>query len=788
MNIREQLQRTLGTTYTLERELGGGGMARVYLAEEPALERRVVVKVLPPELSAGVSAERFRREIRLAAQLQHPHIVPVLQAGESGDLLYYTMPFVEGDSLRARLSREGALPVHDARRILSEVLDALVCAHGRGIVHRDIKPENVLISGQHAVVTDFGVAKALSAASDGTTTAGMALGTPAYMAPEQITADPAMDHRADLYAVGALAYEMLTGRPPFIANSPQAVLSAHLTQTPEPVTALRPSVRPDLAAIVMRCLEKHPADRPQSAQALLNELEAVASSGAQTIAASPARESRRRSRSAAIIAALVTLAVAGVATAVAINRPRANEGIRSIAVLPFVNVGGDSADEYFSDGMADELTTALGKIPGVQVASRTSAFAFKRQRDLDVRQIGQKLNVGAVVEGTVYRAGNRTRIRPQLTRVSDNFALWSESYEREMGNAGDVFRLQEEIARSIAAALQVRLASGGAPLVERRTADFEAYELYLKGRYAWNQRTGPSLTQAVRYFEDAVTRDSNFARAYAGIAESYVLLPIYGPVRPSQAWLKAKAAADRALELDSTLVEGHVARAYGVFLYERDHRRAEEGFRRAIAIDPRYGTAYQWYADLLGGRGDLDGRLRELRVAQQLDPLSRIFGHEIVQTLFAMGRLDDAVAQSRAIIELDASFPMAHRTLGLLYVKQGKREEGIRELQQSLDASQRRPIDVAHLARVYALGGQLDSAHALVAELRSRSERYYIPAFAFAIAHTGFDNKDSAFVWLNKAVDNYEPSMTENWFDPAFESLHADPRWRSVLARLRAQP
>jgi TolB-like protein/Tfp pilus assembly protein PilF len=538
----------------------------------------------------------------------------------------------------------------------------------------------------------------------------------------------------------------------------------------------------------MRCLEKHPADRPQSAQALLNELEAVASSGAQTIAASPARESRRRSRSAAIIAALVTLAVAGVATAVAINRPRANEGIRSIAVLPFVNVGGDSADEYFSDGMADELTTALGKIPGVQVASRTSAFAFKRQRDLDVRQIGQKLNVGAVVEGTVYRAGNRTRIRPQLTRVSDNFALWSESYEREMGNAGDVFRLQEEIARSIAAALQVRLASGGAPLVERRTADFEAYELYLKGRYAWNQRTGPSLTQAVRYFEDAVTRDSNFARAYAGIAESYVLLPIYGPVRPSQAWLKAKAAADRALELDSTLVEGHVARAYGVFLYERDHRRAEEGFRRAIAIDPRYGTAYQWYADLLGGRGDLDGRLRELRVAQQLDPLSRIFGHEIVQTLFAMGRLDDAVAQSRAIIELDASFPMAHRTLGLLYVKQGKREEGIRELQQSLDASQRRPIDVAHLARVYALGGQLDSAHALVAELRSRSERYYIPAFAFAIAHTGFDNKDSAFVWLNKAVDNYEPSMTENWFDPAFESLHADPRWRSVLARLRAQP
>jgi Tfp pilus assembly protein PilF len=259
-------------------------------------------------------------------------------------------------------------------------------------------------------------------------------------------------------------------------------------------------------------------------------------------------------------------------------------------------------------------------------------------------------------------------------------------------------------------------------------------------------------------------------------------------VRPSDAWLKAKAAADRALALDSTLAEGHTVRAYGVFLFERDHRRAEEGFRRAIAIDPRYGTAHQWYADFLGGRGNLDGRLRELRVAQQLDPLSRVISNEIAQTLFTMGRIDDAVAELRTVLDLDASFAPTHRTLGLLYVKQRKREEGIRELQRSLDLSQRRPIDVAHLARVYALGGQLDSARALVADLASRSERQYIPAFAFAIAHTSLGNKDSAFVWLNKAVDNYEPSMTENWFDPAFESLHADPRWRLLLARLGVQP
>ena len=795
MNLREQLQQTLGTTYTLERELGGGGMARVYVAEESALGRRVVVKVLPPEMSAGVNAERFRREIRLAAQLQHPHIVPVLQAGESGDLLYYTMPYVEGDSLRARLSREGALPMRDVRRILSDVLDALVCAHGHGVVHRDIKPDNVLISGQHAVVTDFGVAKALRAAADGTTTAGIALGTPAYMAPEQVAADPTMDHRADLYAVGALAYEMLTGRPPFVASSLQALLSAQITQSPEPVTALRPSVGPDLAALVMRCLEKHPADRPQSAQALLNDLEAVASSGAQTVAASGAQTvaaattpaARPRSRSVAIIAAVATLAAAGVATALAVNRPRPSDAIGSIAVLPFVNVGGDSADDYFSDGMADELTTALGKIPGIQVASRTSAFAYKRQRDPDLRQIGEKLHVGAVVEGTVYRAGNRIRIRPQLIKVTDNLALWSDSYEGDVSSASDVFQMQEKIAQSIASALQIRLASGSAPLVEPRTSDLQAYELDLKGRYAWNQRTGASLEQAVRYYQEAVGRDSNFARAYAGIAESYVLLPFYGPVRPSVGWPRAKAAAERALALDSTLAEAHAARAYGVFLFERDYGRAEEGFRRAIAADRRYATAHQWYADFLGGRGNLDGRLRELRVAQGLDPLSRTFYHEIAQTLFAMGRLDEAVAQVRAAADLDASFPPTFRTLGLLYIKQGKREEGIRELQRSLALSQRRPIDVAHLARIYALGGQLDSARALVAELRLRSQRQYVPAFAFAIAHTGLGNKDSAFVWLNKGVDNYDPSLAENWFDPALESLHADPRWRLVLARLGIQ-
>ena len=783
-SLLARLKTALGTEYGVERELGGGGMARVFLAEEKTLGRRVVVKVLPPELGAGVSAERFRREIRLAAQLQHPHIVPVLQAGESGDLVYYTMPFVEGESLRTLVSRQGALPLADVRRIACDVLDALVYAHGRGVVHRDIKPDNVLISGSHAVVTDFGVAKALSAAADNgsVTGSGIALGTPAYMAPEQVAADPNSDHRADIYSFGSLVYEMLAGRPPFVGSSPQAVLAAQVTQPAEPVTRHRTTVPAALASQVMACLEKHPADRPQSASLLLQNFQNMPSGSEAALPPRAGAASRARRAAFAVAGLTLILAIGAYATS-GLRAPRVTTttGVtnRSVVVLPFVNIGGDSADEYFSDGMTDEIATALGKIPGVSVASRSSAYAFKRRREtLDARQIGQQLKVAYVVEGSMQRVAGRIRLRAQLTNVADNLATWSDSYDRD---TKDVFQVQEDIARSIAGALRIQLGGGGTELVEPSTADVGAYELYLKGVYAWNQRTGTSLAQAVRYFEDAVARDPRFARAYAGVAQSYVILPFSAPVRPVDAWVKAKAAAQRALALDSTLAEVHASLGYGRFLYERDFDGAERDFRRAIDANPNFGTAHQWYADMLGGRGDLDARLKELRVAQKLDPLSRIVGHDIAQTLFATGRVDEAIAQSKQTLALDPSFAFAHRTLGLLYLRKAMRDSGLSHLNKSLELSQRRAIDVAHLARAHALAGEIDSARVLVDELERRSRTEYVPAFAFAIVYTGLSDRDRAFRWLMRAVENHEPSIEENWFDPAFESLHSDARWRKLL-------
>jgi eukaryotic-like serine/threonine-protein kinase len=442
--LRAQLQTTLGTAYTLERELGGGEMSRVFVAHNTTLERNVVVKVLSPELAAGVSAEQFTREIKLAAGLQQANIVPLLSAGETDGLPFYTMPFVDGMSLRARLERNGAMPTAEAVSELRDVARALAYAHERGVVHRDIKPENILLSGEAAVVTDFGIAKALSAsrtvAPGGTLTqVGTSIGA-RLQAPEQAAADPDTDHRADLYALGCVAYEMLTGGAPFAGRPVHQLFAAHLNETPAPIAH-------------------------------------------------------------------------GIAS------------ISTIAVLPFGNTGDDPKDEYFSDGMTDELAHALSRVPGLRLAGRTSSFAFKG-KNVPAQEIGRTLGVAGLVEGTVRRAGDRLRITAQLTSTDDGKVLWSDTYER---SAGDVFAVQDELTRAIVAALTPTLR--GAPAAQvtgasRGTEDAEAYDLYLRGRYFWSMRGAENLVRAASYFRRAVQKDPRFARAHAGLAMTYRCPPL----------------------------------------------------------------------------------------------------------------------------------------------------------------------------------------------------------------------------------------------------------------------
>jgi serine/threonine-protein kinase len=795
--LRDQLQADLGPGFDIQRELGGGGMSRVFLAEDRALERRVVIKVLAPELAAGVNVERFRREILLAAGLQHPHIVPVLAAGEVTDapghganlLPYFTMPYVEGDALRGRLERSGALPVGEAVAILRDVAKGLAYAHGHGIIHRDIKPENILLSGGAAAVTDFGVAKALSSARRTTpggelTVVGMSLGTPAYMSPEQAAGDPATDHRADLYSLGLIGYEMLAGKGPFAGRSPQALMAAHLAEKPMPVSRVRKDVPPELATLVMRCLEKDPALRPQSADEFLAALDLA-----------PSGFGRRARIAVAVGAGTALVAMAAVVWFARQNASEraATSDLRAIAVLPLVNTSGDPKDEYFSDGMTDELANALTRVSGLRVASRTSTFAFKGKRDVDVREIGKRLGVGAVLEGTVRRDGRRLRLGAQLTNTADGLSLWSDSYAREVE---DIFEVQDELAGAIVAALAPRLVTrdtrskaSAAPngASARRTTDLEAYDLYLRGRYFWHQRGEAALRSAAALFEQAIARDASFAAAHAGLADVLSLLPVYGSTPADSALPRARAEAERAIALDSASAEAYATLGL-VHKSLGDWENAERVLARALALDPGSAAAHQWHGEVLV----ITGRLREaaaaLRQAHQLDPLSPIIAAELGYMLTLAGEDDAGFATGRQAIALAPELWTGHAFLGSSFLFAGRVPDAIPPLERAVQIDRNVSLFRGVLAYAYGRSNRPADARRLIAELEQEAGRGGA-ASPVAIAYIGLRDTSRALEWLERAVAAKDPyllamGLTPTWFDP----LRSDPRFGPMARALRLDP
>jgi eukaryotic-like serine/threonine-protein kinase len=654
-DLRERLQSSLGNSYTLDRELGGGGMSRVFTAKETALGRAVVVKVLPPEMAAGVSTERFRREIAVAARLQHPHIVPLLSAGEMDGVPYFTMPFVEGESLRVRLARRGELPVSESVRILREIASALAYAHEHGVVHRDIKPDNVLFSGDVAMVADFGVAKALSASSNGdhggVTSLGVALGTPAYMAPEQATADPTTDHRADVYAFGVLAYEMLTGQPPFVGRNPSQLLAAQVTEAPEPIARRRPNLPPALAALVMRCLEKRPADRPQSASEIVHAVDDIntpsggmvptsatlrANSGALDVptpgGATPARRDVRTTTLVIGIAMLV-LAVAGVAAwkrSSSGNRATAtasDAGKPRIAVLPFENLG-DSADAYFADGITDAVRGKLTGLANMEVIARASSVQY-RATSKTPAEIARELGVRYLLTGTVRWAkgpgsASSVQVSPELVEVSGDGAAasrWQQPFDAEMAN---VFRVQGDIAGKVAEAM--RVAMGGtdqARLVEVPTRDPAAYDAFLRGEALYWSGAGnpPVLRRSVAEYEQAVRLDTGYAAAWAGLSRARSQLFGSG-VPTSELARQARDAADRALRLAPGAAFAHSALALYYSNVERAPARALPEMEKAQAAAPNDPDVLPRLAGVYLSLGRLEDAVRTARAAQQLDPRS----------------------------------------------------------------------------------------------------------------------------------------------------------------------
>jgi eukaryotic-like serine/threonine-protein kinase len=646
----DRLKAALAGRYAIDREIGRGGMATVYLARDLRHERAVAVKVLHPEIATALGPERFLDEIRIAARLQHPHLLPLLDSGEAGGFLYYVMPYVEGESLRERLDREHELPVPEAVRILKEVVDALAYAHGRGVVHRDIKPDNVMLSGRHAMVTDFGVAKAISGATGrrALTTVGMALGTPAYMAPEQATADPNLDHRVDIYAVGVLAYELLAGRTPFTGATAQATLAAQVTEQPEPVTRHRAIVPAELAAAVMRCLEKKPADRWQRAEDLLGELEAVTAAAGVTGPAVPGSDQMKRPRPGVRVGAVVA---AGAAAAVLIAAwllvgpgrrvQRAAPGVPRLVVLPFENLGAPS-DEYFADGLTDEITGKLAGLSGLGVIARTSAVRYKRTAK-DPRQIGQELRVDYVLEGTVRwdrTSGGRGKVRvtPHLIRASDQTEVWAEPFD---GAFADVFRLQGEIAERVATGMNViLLARDRQTLVTAPTTNQDAYDDYLKGNPLLAQgSTEANLRSAIELYQRAITLDPAFAAAYRQLSAANARL--YASFDQTDQRLRlAREAADRALQL-----------------------RPEEG---------------QWALGVLyGARGEWRQALEHLKVAEELRPNESGIIDRIADAYLRLGDWSHASAYLERAVNLDPQSAVLSRALSFCYQQLFRFDEAI---------------------------------------------------------------------------------------------------------------
>src|SRR3954453_3119238 len=733
MDLSERLQTALAASYRIERELGGGGMSRVFVATEIALGRQVVIKVLPPELAAELSVDRFRREIQLAASLQHPHIVPLLAAGPAADMLYYTMPFIDGESLRTRIDRQGELPVPDTVRILRDVVDALACAHEHGIVHRDIKPDNVLLSRNHGLVADFGVAKALSKATGPSsfTGTGIALGTPAYMAPEQATADPNVDHRADIYAVGALAYEMLLGRPPFSGSSAQAVLAAQVTQSPDPVTRHRASVPPVLAALVMRCLEKRPADRYQSTEELLGLLDAMGTPSAG-MAATPARIPNHRSLSSrlgslrghrAVYLALGALIVLGLGWSFARSRSGRPEEIsvaaaKSVVVLPFENVGRPE-DEYFADGVTEEISNRLTGIGGLRVISRNSAKQYKTTQK-PLRQVGQELGVGYALVGTVRWAkvgdSSQVRVSPELIRVNDGTNVWAHGYD---AMASGIFQVQSQIAEQVASALNVALADPERrALAAKPTSNAEAYDYYLKGKeYFERGYSEAPLTQSESMYRKALEADPKFALAWAALSRTHDLLNWFYYDRSEARRAQQKEAAERSLSLEPNLPEGHLA--LGMYLYHGllNYEAALREFEIARQLRPNDSDVYGTMALVQRRQGKWREAYENQKKAIDLDPRSVPTLYEIGSTALQLKDLAGAEHYFTEATVIAPDEPAGYTGLWDVALAEGNLQHGVDILQTGVKQAGLDRVAPA-LFRIGGISGLLQlEDHGYAAEL-----------------------------------------------------------------------
>jgi serine/threonine protein kinase/Tfp pilus assembly protein PilF len=678
----QRIREALAPTYTVDRELGRGGMATVYLAQDSKHDRVVALKVLHPELAASLGPDRFLREIRVAARLNHPHILPLFDSGEIEGLLYYVMPYVEGESLRERLDRQQQLPIDEAIHHARAIASALDYAHRQNVVHRDIKPENVMLYEGESMVMDFGIAKAVSAAGTQTATltqTGMMVGTPAYVSPEQAAGETQLDGRSDQYSLGCVLYEMLAGQRPFSGATAQAILSKRFTEVPKPIRQLRRGVPENVERALVKAMSTDVSGRYNTAAIFAQALTSSSPAGATDSQTLPQQ----------------TVSAA-----------------KSVAVLPFANMSADPDNEYFTDGMAEEIINALTKIQSLRVASRTSAFAFKGKNE-DIGEIGRKLKVSTVLEGSVRKMGNKLRITAQLVNVADGYHLWSERYDRELE---DVFAIQDDISQAIVKSLRVILSEGEKRAIEKaRTVSVQAYEYYLRGRQFFPQLRRKSLEYARQMFNKAIEIDPEYALAYAGVADCCSLLYTYFDAREFNI-RQADIASRKALELEPELAEAHLARGIAVSL-NKDFDQAEREFEAAMKLDPKLFEAAYFYARARRSQGrhaDAAKLFERAAILRPEDFQSPNFLGDAYEALGMHAEANDARRRAMKLIkqrlELNPDDARACNLGASVAAKLGEKETAVDFAERSLAIDPEDPMLLYNVACTYSTLGKIEAA------------------------------------------------------------------------------
>jgi eukaryotic-like serine/threonine-protein kinase len=829
--------------YRILQQIGAGGMGEVYLAEDTRLRRKVALKVLPENLASDKERlQRFEQEAFAASALNHPNILTIYEFGAEDETHFLATEYVEGETLKEKL--KDGLNLSEVLDIVQQTAFALSAAHAAGIVHRDIKPENIMIRRDGFIkVLDFGLAKLTERKTEDTnaeaetralvrTNPGVVMGTVAYMSPEQVRGKET-DERTDIWSLGVVLYEMVTGRLPFAGETMNDTIAAILTKEPLPLSQYVSDAPVELQRIVGKTLRKDPEERYQHVKDLRidlkdlkQELEFAAklersaapnTSGVQStekeaptqtttndqltetahVAASTkdliAGNTHQTSSAEYVVsevkkhkrgfaAALIVLLFAAIGSGYWFfsNRASSAKQIESIAVLPFVNESGNAENEYLSDGMTESLIGSLSQLPKLAVKARSSVFRYKG-KDVSPQTIGQELKVQAILMGRVAQRGEQLILNLELVDAQTENVIWSDQYNRKQT---DLVALQNEIARDVSNKLRAKLSGADEQKVTKNyTANAEAYQHYLKGRFYWNKRTEENLKKAIQEFQKAVEIDPNYALAYVGLADSYTVMEQYAGTPSSEALPKAKAYAERALEIDNQLAEAHAS--LGLIngsLWQ--WAEAEKEFERAIELNPNYPTAHHWYSIYLRKMGRYDESLQEMKRAQELDPLSNIINYNVAEVYLIKGDLDAAFEQSKKMIELDPNSWFGHGSLGLVYLKQGRSDEAIAKLQEAAALSQRSPLSLADLGYALAISGRRAEALAIIKELEERYAKRETQANYIGAVYVGLGERDQAFAWLEKDFQARSGTLSDISYYTTYESLRSDARYTDLLRRM----